>query len=466
MSEYRNFIKRSNLKATDEVHKNKIRIAINNYNIQVKQQKELQFKDWPEACTIAKDIKEYCIQNLPDLLETFEKKIQSHGTKVLWAEDSEEARNHIVDIFKKHKIKKVVKTKSMTTEEIEFNQLCGNECIEVWESDLGEFIVQLADEKPYHIVTPAMHKTKEEISDLFHEKLHSEKTNSTEELTMVARKHLRSTYISADLGVSGANFLIAEEGAILMTENEGNGRLTMSCPPVHVVIAGIEKIIPRLSDLSLFLPLLATSGTGQQITCYNSIVYGPKQLDELDGPQAMYIILLDNGRSELYTKNDFRSILRCIRCGACLNACPVYGLIGGHSYNTTYQGPVGSVITPHFAGLNRWNHLAYASSLCGSCTDVCPVRIEIHRLLLENRWLANRSHNTGILWNISLKIWSFIMTNRNRINLVSKISRLFLGIFLLFFPKGKRKRVPAIAKKSFKELWEERYRRTGENHEQ
>jgi L-lactate dehydrogenase complex protein LldF len=466
MSEYSNFIKRSNKKAEDEVHKNKIRFAINNYNIQVKQQKEEQFLNWSEACEKAKEIKSYCLQNLPDMLEKFEKKIKSYGANVLWAADIEEARAHIVDIFKKHKTRKVVKTKSMTTEEIEFNQLCEARDVEVWESDLGEFIVQLANEKPYHIVTPAMHKTREEISELFHEKLNSDKTTSAEELTMVARKHLRSKYLSSDMGVSGANLLIADEGAIVMTENEGNGRLTMSCPPVHVVIAGIEKIIPRLSDLSLFLPLLATSGTGQQITCYNSVVYGPKQNDELDGPQVMYVILLDNGRSELYTKDDFRSILRCIRCGACLNACPVYGLIGGHSYNTTYQGPLGSVITPHFAGLHKWNHLAYASSLCGACTDVCPVKIEIHRLLLENRWLAKRLHHTGKLWTISLKVWSLIMTSRKRLNIISKLARMFMILFLPFLPKSKRKRVPRMPQKSFKEMWDLKYTGTGSKYDQ
>jgi L-lactate dehydrogenase complex protein LldF len=456
MSEYKNFIRRTGRIVKDEIHHKKIKFAINNYITQVDQQKNYQFKDWLKARVIAKKVKEYCVENLSDLLVTFEKKITARGVKVLWATDAEEARGYLKEIFKLHEVKKVVKSKSMTTEEIDFNLLCKDQCIEVWESDLGEFIVQLADEKPYHIVTPAMHKTKSEISELFRLKLNSEETESAEELTMIARKHLRDIYTTADLGVTGANFLIAEEGAVILMENEGNGRLTVSCPPVHVVIAGIEKIIPRLSDLAFFLPLLATSGTGQQITCYNSVILGPKQEAEADGPRYMYVILLDNGRSELYKQTEFRSILRCIRCGACLNACPVYQIIGGHSYNSTYQGPIGSVITPHFAGLNRWNHLAYASTLCGACSDVCPVDIEIHRLLLENRWFANRLHCTSLFWGIALKIWAFIAGSRRRMNLVSKIARQVAGILVYLLPKGKRIRIPKMPEKSFGQLWQDR----------
>ena len=300
-----------------------------------------------------------------------------------------------------------------------------------------------------------MHKSKEEISKLFHEKLGSPLSDSAEELTMVAREHLRNTYVTADIGVTGANFIIAEEGAILMTENEGNCRLTMSCPPIHVAIVGIEKVIPRLSDLSLFLPLLATSGTGQRITCYNSIIRGPRKENEPDGPEEMYVILLDNGRSELFAKNDFREILRCIRCGACLNACPVFRTVGGHTYNTTYQGPVGSVITPHFRGMSQWNHLSFASSLCGSCTDVCPVEIKIHELLLKNRWEAKQNKLVGKAWDWSLKVWAIIFSNRKVLNIVGKIAKLKVGIMKEFLPYGKRKRVPALPKKSFSRLWRE-----------
>jgi L-lactate dehydrogenase complex protein LldF len=300
-----------------------------------------------------------------------------------------------------------------------------------------------------------MHKSKAEISQLFHEKLGSPLTDSAAELTMVARKHLRQAYITADIGVTGANFLLADEGAVVLTENEGNGRLTMACPPVHVVIAGIEKLIPSISDLALFLPLLATSGTGQQITCYNSIIRGPRLADEADGPQKMYVILLDNGRSQLYNEPEFREILRCIRCGACLNACPVFRLAGGHTYHTPYQGPVGSVLTPHLRGWKEWSHLSYASSLCAACSAVCPVHIELHRLLLENRWQAYQKNLNGILWKWALQGWAYIFGRRRRLETVIKPLRPFAAYFTKLLPAGKRKRVPALPKKSFKEIWME-----------
>jgi L-lactate dehydrogenase complex protein LldF len=346
----------------------------------------------------------------------------------------------------------------MTTEEIFFNELCEEQGMEVWESDLGELIVQLAGEKPYHIVTPAMHKSTAEISRLFHEKLGSPLTDSAAELTMVAREHLRQAYITADIGVTGANFLLAREGAVALTENEGNGRLTMACPPVHVVIAGIEKIIPSMSDLALFLPLLATSGTGQQVTCYNSIIRGPKNPGETDGPGKMYIILLDNGRSHIYADAVFRDILRCIRCGACLNACPVFQLVGGHTYHTTYQGPVGSVLTPHLRGWSQWYHLSYASSLCAACSAVCPVHIELHQLLLENRWLARRKEHTGKVWNMALKGWAYLFSRRNRLDFITKLIRPWASFLAEFIPAGKRRRIPHLPKKTFTELWKENER--------
>jgi L-lactate dehydrogenase complex protein LldF len=261
--------------------------------------------------------------------------------------------------------------------------------------------------------------------------------------------------VTSDIGVTGANFIIAREGALVMTENEGNGRLTMSCPAVHVVIVGIEKVLPRLSDLSLFLPLLATSGTGQQITGYNSIIKGPRQEGELDGPERMYIILLDNGRSELYLKDDFREILRCIRCGACLNACPVYRTIGGHTYHTPYQGPIGSVITPQFQGMDTWSHLSFASSLCAACSSVCPVHIDIHKLLLENRWQAHRENKTGWSWDVGLKIWAWIMSDRIRLNIMSFMGRYIYRLIFSFVSRSKRKRFPKIPRKSFEKLWKD-----------
>ena len=450
MSEIKDFKKRASQKAADDSHRLKILKAISTYDIKVNEMKSSQFIDWSVAQNKAAEIKKYAIDNLPGLLQEFEHKITKSGAKVLWAVDKAEAQKHLFDIIQHHNAKKIVKSKSMTTEEINLNEFCESKGLEVMESDLGELIVQLAGEKPYHIVTPAMHKSKQEISQLFSDKLGSTKSDSAEELTMVARDHLRNKYTAADIGVTGANFLIADSGAVVLTENEGNIRLTTSCPPVHIVIAGIEKVLPRLSDLSLFWPLLATSGTGQQITGYNSIFRGPKKENEIDGPEYMYIILLDNGRSNLYSDPELREALQCIRCGACLNTCPVYRTIGGHSYNTTYQGPIGSVITPHLQNIDTWNHLSSASSLCGACTQVCPVGINIHHLLLDNRTKSKPS----VFWKIFMKSWSFIMNRRKLLNFSSKIGSPFQNFVTMFLPKGIKKRIPQMAKKSFSEMWD------------
>ncbi|MFQ5632129.1 MAG: LUD domain-containing protein, partial [bacterium] len=346
MTESKAFLKRAEIKAKDDKHRFTIMKAIKTFDAASNKMRSQQFIDWQQARKEAAKIKDYALRHLPDLLEEFEKNITARGAKVLWAEDAQQARDYFLEIMDRHKAKKVVKSKSMVTEEIELNAFLEQAGLEVFESDLGELIVQVAQEKPYHIIAPAIHKTKEEIAKIFHERLGAPLTNSPEELTMFARGYLREVYVTADIGVTGANFLIADRGAIVMTENEGNGRLTMACPPVHVVFCGIEKILPRTADLAFFLPLLATSGTGQQISCYNSITCGPRQPNESDGPDEMYVILLDNGRTDLYAREDFRHSLRCIRCGACLNTCPVYRTVGGHTYNTDDQGPIGSVITP------------------------------------------------------------------------------------------------------------------------
>jgi L-lactate dehydrogenase complex protein LldF len=440
-------------KSADDIHRLKILKAVTTHADKVEEMRKQQFGDWQPAREAAAKVKQYVLDNLADLLETFEQNITGHGATVLWASDKEEAASHILKIVEKKKAKKIVKSKSMTTEEIDLNDRLEEKNITVVESDLGELIVQLAGEKPYHIVTPAMHKTKEEISELFQKTLNAPPTTNAEELTMVARAHLRQTYITADIGITGANFLIAEEGAVVMTENEGNGRLSMSCPPVHIVIAGIEKIIPELEHLSLFLPLLATAGTGQQITCYNSIIRGPKREYEMDGPQEMYVILLDNGRSSLYQEQDFRESLRCIRCGLCLNSCPIYRTIGGHSYGTTYQGPIGTVLTQHLRGIRDWQHISFASSLCGACTDDCPVKIDLHRLILQNRYLAYQKRYTGKVMRMAFKVWSWVMSNRKRLERIRILGLPFLPAVKYLLPGKKRKRIPKPAHMSFAAQW-------------
>jgi L-lactate dehydrogenase complex protein LldF len=450
-SEHARFIDSSEVKASDETHRKRLLKVIASYDSVVVNQKASQFVDWQEARSAAAEIKRYVLDHLPELLERFEQNAANNGMQVLWAKDVAEAHQIVDQILSRHGVRKVVKSKSMTSEELELNEFLEHRGIETLESDLGELIVQLNGEKPYHIVTPAMHKSKEEISDIFQRTLGCEPTTDAEELTDIARRHLRDVYITADLGISGANFLLADDGAILILENEGNARLSTACPKVHLSIAGIEKILPSISDLELFLPLLSTSGTGQQMTAYNSIIRGPRRGQEVDGPEVMYLLLLDNGRSEIYRKPEVRDALSCIRCGACLNACPVYKTVGGHTYNTPYSGPIGAVITPHLKGMRDWGHLAFASSLCGACTDVCPVKIPLHHMLLTNRQEANETA-PSLLWQTALKGWALAMQSRFVVDSGARAVRIALQALSYVAPKVSAK-LPRPAAKSFSSWW-------------
>ncbi|MDB5030754.1 lactate utilization protein B, partial [Mucilaginibacter sp.] len=288
-------------------------------------------------------IKWKVMENLDKILPEFEANFQKRGGKVIWANDAAEANKEILNILQKANAKTVVKSKSMVTEEIELNEFLEHNHIESLETDLGEYIVQLLGQKPYHIVTPAMHLSKEDIAKLFNERFGTPIDATPEQLTQKARELLREKYVQADAGITGANFLIADTGSIAISENEGNARLSTTFPKIHIAVVGIEKIIPSMADLDLFWPMLSTHGTGQNLTVYNTILSGPRQTNEADGPEEMYVILLDNGRTNLLAQKDQRQGLYCIRCGACLNACPVYKNIGGHTYNTSYSGPIGSI---------------------------------------------------------------------------------------------------------------------------
>ena len=328
--------------------------------------------------------------------------------------------------------------------------------IEAIETDLGEYIQQLDGEPPYHIVTPAMHKSKEDIAKLFHEKLQVDSNLSPEQLTLVARTRLRTKFQEAEIGISGANFIIADTGSIAITENEGNARLTTSFPKTHIAIVGIEKILPSITDLALFWPLLATFGTGQQITVYNSVLSGPKQNGEADGPEEMYVILMDNGRSTILNDTAVRESLYCIRCGACLNACPVYKNIGGHTYSTTYSGPIGSVITPHLRGMNEFKHLSFASSLCGNCTEVCAVKINLHELLLVNRHEAVEQNLTSSSEKLSWYMWKQASLSRKMMNMASGKTKNWVIGKMFHKAWGEHRELPEFAPKSFNQLWKER----------
>lgn len=346
MSAVEQFIEASENKSFDIVHRKTIRHNITQYDKKVIQGKH-QFTNLELAKTRAAALKQKTIDNLEKYLIDFEGNFTRRGGKVIWAVDTEEAIREALQIMQKANAKTVVKAKSMVTEEIDFNHALEEKGIESIETDLGEYIVQLRNESPYHIVTPAMHLSKEDVAKTFHEKKNTPLNWSPEEITHFVRKELRNKYSKAEVGVSGGNFLIADIGAVAVTENEGNGVMSAAFPKIQIAIVGIEKMIPSLADLDLFWPLLSTYGTGQQLTVYNTIYTGPKQAGETDGPEEMYIILLDNGRSTLLAETEQRRALSCIRCGACLNACPVYQTIGGHSYGTPYSGPIGSIITPH-----------------------------------------------------------------------------------------------------------------------
>jgi len=456
MSEHaQSFIAKSTAKAADKEHRRKINFNIGRYNAVVPKGKE-QFSNVTLAREKAKNIKWKAIENLDKMLESFEAKITRRGAKVIWAEDAKQALEEIGKICAEKNCKTLVKSKSMVTEEIHLNKFLKEQGIESIETDLGEYIQQLDGEPPYHIVTPAMHKSKEDVAKLFAEKLGTDPKLTPEQLTQVARHVLRKKYAEAEVGITGANFILADIGGIAITENEGNARLSCSMPKTHIVVAGIEKVIPSVNDLALFWPLLATYGTGQRITVYNTIVTGPKQNGETDGPNEMYVILLDNGRTNILTNEKSRESLYCIRCGACLNACPVYKNIGGHSYETTYSGPIGSVITPHLKQMDEWKHLSYASSLCGNCTEVCAVKINLHELLLENRHEAVDEGNSSFAERTGWKLWKRAMLNRSLMNLGNaKIKNWVVNSLL----KGwKEHRSPMkFPKRSFNQLWKEKY---------
>src|SRR6185369_6724813 len=384
MSQSDSFLTKSTVKAADLEHRRKINFNIDKYNAVVPQGKQ-QFSDLHLARERAKNVKWRAIETLDQQLEEFELQFTKRGGRVIWAETAEEAREQILAICKEKSCKRIVKSKSMATEEIHLNDFLQENDIESVETDLGEYIQQLDDEPPYHIVTPAMHKSKEDVARLFAEKLGTDPNLTPAQLTQVARVVLREKYVQAEIGITGANFIISDIGAIAVTENEGNARLSSAWPKTHIVLVGIEKVIPSFTDLGLFWPLLATYGTGQRITVYNTVFTGARKDNESDGPEEMIVILLDNGRTNILANEKTRESLYCIRCGACLNACPVYKNIGGHTYATTYSGPIGSVITPHLRDMGDWKHLSYASSLCGNCTEVCAVKINLHELLLENR---------------------------------------------------------------------------------
>jgi L-lactate dehydrogenase complex protein LldF len=349
------------------------------------------------------------LARLPELLLQLEVNCARNGIKVHWAESVDEANHIVLDIMRSHNATSLIKGKSMVSEEMELNHFLEQHGIECLESDLGEFILQLAGEKPCHIVAPAIHKNRKQIAQLFQEKFpdipYSEDVDT---LTRSAREILRRKFYQAPVGLSGVNFAVAETGTLCLVENEGNGRMSTTVPPVHIAVTGIEKVVPYLSGIPPLLSLLTRSATGQPITTYFNMISSPRRSGERDGPQAVHLILLDNGRSHIHEDRELSATLRCIRCGACMNHCPVYARIGGHAYGTTIPGPIGSVLEPQKTGLDKLGVLPTASSLCGACGEVCPVRIPLPKLLnrlrFENVRTSGQSSNrtAALIW----RLWS------------------------------------------------------------
>ena len=366
-----------------------------------------QLEDFERLRETAATVRERTLAQLDTHLERFEKQVKARGGEVYWAVDATEVNRLLLEITARHQVGTIVKSKSMVSEECAVNETLEAQGLEVIETDLGEYILQLAHETPSHIVAPVIHKHKEQIADLFETKHQTPRKTDIPDLCREAREVLRPAFLRADMGISGANFVVAETGSVVLLTNEGNGRLTTTLPRVHVAVTGIEKVVPTLADLSVLIRILPPSATGQLITNYVSVLTGPKLAGDADGPEHFYVILVDNGRSRLLG-TELQAMLRCIRCGACMNHCPVYQNIGGHAYGWVYPGPMGAVLTPSFVGLERALDLPQASTLCGECAVVCPVKIPLPDLM---RRLRERQFEAGLRpWRerAALRVWRWL----------------------------------------------------------
>lgn len=409
----------------------------------------------------AAEAKRRALRKLPDLLELAEKRLTENGVKVLWAEDGAEARRHVSDIIASHGVKKIIKSKSMLSEEIALNPHLEAEGVTVIETDLGEYIIQINNEHPSHIIAPVIHKTKASIRDLFVEKHGMPPTDDAGAIVAFARKVLRPEYVAADMGISGGNFIIAETGTLALVTNEGNGRLCTSMPRVHVALVGIEKLVETVDDYAALTQVLPRSGTGQQMTVYTNMIHGPRKAGDPDGPEHVYVILVDNGRSRIYAQPKYTEVLSCIRCGACQNACPVYRSTGGHAYGWVYGGPIGAVLTPLMVGLDNATPLPNASSLCGACKQACPVDIDLPRMLLDLRHDMAEGGKGGRVWSLGLKAWAVGNKSPRLFRFGGRVARVGQRLFRKNLPGPlggwtKYRDFPAFAPKSFHELWAER----------
>ena len=429
--------------------------------------------DYQELRSQANAIKKHAIENLDHYLEEFERNVEARRGKVVYCKDATEVSDFVLSIAKERGAHLIVKSKSMTTEEVDLNERLEHHGLESVETDLGEYILQLAHEKPYHIVAPALHKTRYDVAAIFTENLHVPEETVPEKQTKIARAVLRQKFLDADIGISGANFLVADSGAVVIVENEGNARLTTSAPRIHIAVAGIEKVIPRAQDLVTFLKLLARSATGQLLSVYTSFLAGPRRPGEVDGPDEFYVVLLDNGRTKLLPDRAKRQSLYCIRCGACLNTCPVYRKIGGHSFPWVYSGPIGAIITPQFMGVSHEPGLPFASSLCGACGEVCPVKIDIPKILLELRSDVKKSETReklNRLEKLAFQAFAWLMTHPRLYEMAGRIAASMApaseGGWIRNVPAPmnlppvrawlSQRDLPPSPSKSFREMWRQR----------
>ena len=413
--------------------------------------------NWEDLRTEARAIKDEVLLHLDRYLETFTANAETRGAVVHWARDAAEANDIITGLARERNARTIVKSKSMTTEETHLNDALEAAGMQVVETDLGEYIIQLAHETPSHIIAPAIHKTKGQIAELFTSTLGMPPTDDVAQLTRTARATLRDRFAAADVGISGVNFGIAETGTIVIVENEGNIRLTTSVPRVHIAVMGIEKVVPRFADLDVFLKLLPRSGTGQRLTTYQSFITGTKRNASDEGPEELHIVILDNGRSRMLAHPVTRQSLACIRCGACLNACPVYQQVGGHAYGSVYPGPIGSVITPQLIGIEKTAQLPYASSLCGACREVCPVKIDIPRLLLHLRAEIAASPKGNAMERIAFKMWARVMMSPLLYKLGSLAGRMMQRVMPLSRAWTSGRDLRPIERQSFRDLWKTKY---------
>ena len=419
----------------------------------VRQKRDIQIKKVPEWETLrelASQIKANVLSELDTYLIQFEKNAIENGVKVHWAKDAQEHNEIILRILKEKNAKKMVKSKSMLTEECHLNSFLEKNGIEVVDTDLGERIVQLRNEAPSHIVLPAIHLKKEDVGETFHKYLGSEKgAKDPQYLTEVARKHLREKFLNADAGLTGVNFAVAETGGITVCTNEGNADLGVHLAPIHIASMGIEKIIPRQTDLGVFLRMLARNATGQAITTYSSHFLKP------NAGQELHYVIVDNGRTEQLGREDFRKSLYCIRCGACMNTCPVYRRSGGHSYSYTVPGPIGSILSP---GIDMKKHasMPFASTLCGSCTDVCPVKIDIHHQLYKWRQIIAKEGNLPVGKKISMRLMGILLSHPKIYRIAGRIGRKVVSVlprFMLYNQInawGLKRELPQAPKQSFR----------------